>query len=262
GSPPGYVGFQEGGQLTEMVRRKPYSVVLFDEIEKAHPDVFNVLLQILDDGRLTDSKGRSVDFKNTIIIMTSNVGARGIENPSPLGFAIKDDAESRYEKIKELVNEEMKKTFRPEFLNRLDDVIIFQQLSKEEVRHIVDIMVRDLVKRMGLQKMALAISDEVKDQLAKEGYSPSYGARPLRRVIQKKVEDALCEEMLLGRFKEGDDIRAILKGEDIQFESDTSGRPKEKAKDKEKEPKEPAGKKGDASPPADDDNEAVAAQSS
>jgi ATP-dependent Clp protease ATP-binding subunit ClpC len=219
GSPPGYVGFNEGGQLTEAVRRKPYSVVLFDEIEKAHPDVFNILLQILDDGRLSDSKGRTVDFKNTIIIMTSNVGARGIENPSPLGFSISEDSESaRYEKIKNTVMDEMKKTFRPEFLNRLDDTIIFHQLTKEEIRNIVDIMLQDLTKRMKMQNLELTIEDDVKDELAKEGYSPSYGARPLRRVIQRRMEDELSEELLMGKFKEGDAIHAVMKDGKIVFE--------------------------------------------
>jgi ATP-dependent Clp protease ATP-binding subunit ClpC len=218
------VGFNDGGQLTEAVRRKPYSVLLFDEIEKAHPDVFNMMLQILDDGRLTDSKGRTVDFKNTIIIMTSNVGAQGIENPSTLGFAVKEDKEARYENIKSKVNEAMKQSFRPEFLNRLDDVIIFQPLTKEEIRRIVDIMVKDLLKRINTKKMKLELSDEVKDELAKEGYSPSYGARPLRRVIQKRIEDPLCEALLSGEFVAGDLLLATLhepeegkKGKTIQF---------------------------------------------
>lgn len=224
GSPPGYVGFNEGGQLTEMVRRKPFSVVLFDEIEKAHPDVFNILLQILDDGRLTDSKGRNVDFKNTIVIMTSNVGARGIEDPSPFGFTVSEnDAEARYEKMKETVMDEMKKTFRPEFLNRLDDIIIFHQLTKEEIRDIVDIMLKELVERMTGQQMELTVPDEVKDHLAKEGYSPSYGARPLKRVIQKQIEDELSEQILLGKFKEGDKIQAAMKDGKITFEKASSG---------------------------------------
>jgi ATP-dependent Clp protease ATP-binding subunit ClpC len=219
GSPPGYVGYNEGGNLTEQIRRKPYSVVLFDEIEKAHPDVFNILLQILDDGRLTDSKGRSVDFKNTIIIMTSNVGARSIENPSILGFSItNNDEKALYEKMKETVTEEMKKMFRPEFLNRLDDTIIFHQLTKVEIREIVEIMLKDLFVRLKGHKMKLNIPDEVKDELAKEGYSPSYGARPLRRVIQKSIEDELSEQILLGRFKEGDVITASLKDSVITFE--------------------------------------------
>ncbi|MEB3206281.1 MAG: ATP-dependent Clp protease ATP-binding subunit [Vampirovibrionales bacterium] len=218
GAPPGYVGFSEGSHLTEQVRRKPYSVLLFDEVEKAHPDVFNVLLQILDDGRLTDSKGRTVDFKNTIIILTSNVGARGIENPTPLGFAQSDDNEAtRYKKIKDTVMEEMKRVFRPEFLNRLDDIIIFHQLTKTEVRQIVDIMLADLIKRVKDHKYTLTVTDEVKDLLAKEGYSPSYGARPLRREIQKRIEDEISEEILLGKFKEGDVIAASVKDDKIVF---------------------------------------------
>jgi ATP-dependent Clp protease ATP-binding subunit ClpC len=229
GSPPGYVGYNEGGQLTEQVRRKPYSVVLFDEIEKAHPDVFNILLQILDDGRLTDSKGRNVDFKNTIIIMTSNVGARSIENPSPFGFSVSEnDEKARYEKMKDTVMDEMKKMFRPEFLNRLDDIIIFHQLTKTEIREIVDIMLQDLTTRLNAQSMTLTIPDEVKDELAKEGYSPSYGARPLRRVIQRKIEDELSEQILLGRFKEGDSIIAVLKDNEITFEKSAEKAPGKK----------------------------------
>jgi len=219
GSPPGYVGYSEGGQLTEMVRRKPYAVILFDEIEKAHPDVFNILLQILDDGRLADSKGRSVDFKNTIIIMTSNVGARGIENPNAFGFSVNNDDEAaRYAKIKDTVMDELKKMFRPEFLNRLDDTIIFHQLTKEEIRLIVDVMLKDLLTRLAAQFMTLEVPDDVKDFLAKEGYSPSYGARPLRRVIQKRFEDELSEQILMGHFKDGDDLKAILKKENEKDE--------------------------------------------
>ncbi len=219
GSPPGYVGFNDGGQLTEMVRRKPYSVVLFDEIEKAHPDVFNVLLQILDDGRLTDSKGRVIDFKNTIIIMTSNVGARGIENPTPLGFSANDDdSTARYDKMKDTVMDEMKKTFRPEFLNRLDDIIIFHQLKKEEIRYIVNIMMSDVMKRMEKLEMTLLVSDEAKDFMAEEGYSPSYGARPLRRVIQRRIEDELTDQLLAGKFKAGDVVDAKMKDKKIVFE--------------------------------------------
>ena len=219
GSPPGYVGFNDGGQLTEQVRRKPYSVLLFDEIEKAHLDVFNLLLQILDDGRLSDSKGRVVDFKNTIIIMTSNVGARNIENPTPLGFSSSESSDDeRYTKIKDTVLDELKKMFRPEFLNRLDDTIIFQQLSKEEIREIVDIMMKDLLKRLADMKMKMELTDDVKDFLAKEGYSPSYGARPLRRVIQKQIEDPLCEELLNKTFKEGDIINVSMKPVDEEAE--------------------------------------------
>jgi ATP-dependent Clp protease ATP-binding subunit ClpC len=222
GSPPGYVGYQEGGQLTEAVRRKPYSVVLFDEIEKAHPDVFNVLLQILDDGRLSDSKGRTVDFKNTIIIMTSNVGAQFIDKTAlSLGFQQQSatlEHSDRYKKIKDLVMDSMKKTFRPEFLNRVDEIIVFQQLTREEIRQIVDIMTADLSKRIESQGMELVLSDECKDLLAKDGYSPTYGARPLRRSIQKMLEDALAEQVLTGVFKEGDVIEGKLDGEIIKFE--------------------------------------------
>jgi ATP-dependent Clp protease ATP-binding subunit ClpC len=230
GSPPGYVGFQEGGQLTELVRRKPYSVILFDEIEKAHPDVFNILLQILDDGRLSDSKGRTVDFKNTIIIMTSNVGARGIENPTPFGFSMsEDDEKARYDKMKDTVMDEMKKMFRPEFLNRLDDTIIFHQLTQPEIRQIVDIMLQDLHKRMQAQLMSLVVTDEAKDHLAKDGYSPAYGARPLRRVIQKQLEDEISELMLHGTVKSGSQVKAVLKDDKVVFEITQMEQPPEAA---------------------------------
>lgn len=212
GSPPGYVGYNEGGQLTEAVRRKPYSVLLLDEVEKAHPDVFNILLQILDDGRLSDSKGRVVDFKNTIVILTSNVGASGIENPSSIGFGgtEKEEAEARYAKIKERVKSAMKQVFRPEFINRLDDTIIFEPLKKEEIRSIVDIMMKDLHKRLNDRKLKLELTDEVKDFLAEEGYDPSYGARPLRRVLQRRLEDPLSEALLMSEYKEGNVIQASL----------------------------------------------------
>ncbi|OGH96198.1 MAG: ATP-dependent Clp protease ATP-binding subunit ClpC [Candidatus Melainabacteria bacterium GWA2_34_9] len=219
GSPPGYVGYNEGGQLTEAVRKKPYSLVLFDEIEKAHPDVFNMLLQILDDGRLTDSRGRVVDFKNTIIIMTSNVGARTMENQSKLGFAVAENEESdRYEKMKDTVMEELKKAFRPEFLNRLDDIIVFAHLTKPEIRQIVDIMLSDLIKRLTTQEIKVEVIDEAKDYLAEEGYSQTYGARPLRRLIQKKIEDPIAEEILTGMYKEGDLLKVKLEGKKIVFE--------------------------------------------
>ena len=216
GSPPGYVGYGEGGQLTEAVRRRPYSVVLFDEIEKAHPDVFNILLQMLDDGRLTDSKGRVVDFKNTIIIMTSNVGARNIESLQPMGFSteLSQDPETIYKRIKSTVTDEMKKTFRPEFLNRLDDIIIFKHLTKDELHTILDLMAKELSKRVDEKNMELELSPEVKDKLVKDGYSQAYGARPMRRTLQKLIEDALAEEILGGKFSEGDKIRASLKPKD------------------------------------------------
>lgn len=210
GSPPGYVGYDDGGHLSEIVRKKPYSVILFDEIEKAHPDVFNVMLQILDDGRLTDSKGRHVNFKNTVIIMTSNVGASMITSQSKLGFTTAgDEKKDKYEKLKDTVMEEMKKSFRPEFLNRIDDIIVFAHLSKEEIRQIVDLMLKDLLKRLEERELAIEVTDEVKDFLAKDGYSEAYGARPLRRLIQKKIEDILAEEILTSEYSAGDVI--ILK---------------------------------------------------
>jgi ATP-dependent Clp protease ATP-binding subunit ClpC len=256
GSPPGYVGYQEGGQLTEAVRRKPYSVVLFDEIEKAHPDVFNVLLQILDDGRLSDSKGRTVDFKNTIIIMTSNVGAQFIDKSAlTLGFQVQTvDAEhtERYKKIKDLVMDAMKKTFRPEFLNRIDEIIVFQQLTKEEIRNIVDIMSADLCARIVANKMELIITTECKDLIAKEGYNPTYGARPLRRAIQRMLEDALAEQVLQGTFKEGDVIETELEENTIKFkkadkvmDKPVKGDKEEKAEKAEKPEKPEKASKGD-----------------
>ncbi len=219
GSPPGYVGYNEGGHLTETIRKKPYSVILFDEVEKAHPDVFNLMLQILDDGRLTDSRGRNVNFKNTIIIMTSNVGASMIESSSRLGFAIADDEQKdKYERLKDTVMDEMKKFFRPEFLNRIDDIIVFAHLSKPEIRKIVDIMLKDLVKRLEEQELDMSVPDEVKDYLAEEGYSESYGARPLRRVIQKKIEDTIAEEILTGHYSSGDVVKLKLEDNKIAFE--------------------------------------------
>lgn len=216
GSPPGYVGYGEGGQLTEAVRKRPYSVVLFDEIEKAHFDVFNILLQILDDGRLTDSKGRTINFKNTIVIMTSNVGARNIESMHPVGFATdhSTDPEAIYKRMKNTVTDELKKTFRPEFLNRLDDIIVFKHLLKEELHKILDLMLKDLGKRVEEKNMGLELSPEVKDKLVKDGYSQAYGARPMRRTLQRLIEDAFAEEILSGRFKEGDKVRATLKNKD------------------------------------------------
>jgi len=219
GSPPGYVGYNEGGHLTETIRKKPYSVILFDEIEKAHPDVFNLMLQILDDGRLTDSRGRKVNFKNTIIIMTSNIGASMIENTSKLGFAVaNDEAQDRYDRLKDTVTEEMKKFFRPEFLNRIDDTIVFAHLSKPEIREIVDLMLADLVKRLKAQELQISVPDDVKDYLADKGYSQAYGARPLRRVIQKQIEDPIAEEILTGKYKEGDTIALKLEDKKIVFE--------------------------------------------
>ena len=219
GSPPGYVGYDDGGHLSELVRKKPYSVVLFDEIEKAHPDVFNIMLQILDDGRLTDSKGRHISFKNTVIIMTSNVGASMITNTSKLGFTTaEDESKSKYEKLKDTVSEEMKKAFRPEFLNRIDETIVFSHLSKEEIRQIVDLMLKDLFKRLAEKELNIEVSDEVKDHLAECGYSEAYGARPLRRLIQRKMEDSLAEEILSGKYVKGDTIKVTLVDGKISFE--------------------------------------------
>jgi ATP-dependent Clp protease ATP-binding subunit ClpC len=207
GSPPGYVGFNEGGQLTEAVRRRPYTVVLFDEIEKAHPDVFNLLLQLLEDGRLTDSKGRTVDFKNTLIIMTSNIGSKVIEKGGGgLGFEFSggDAEETNYNRIRSLVNEELKQYFRPEFLNRLDEIIVFRQLTRDEVKLIAEIMLREVFARMQEKGIGLSVTDAFKERLVEEGYNPSYGARPLRRAVMRLLEDSLAEEFLSGRLKEGD----------------------------------------------------------
>ncbi|GAQ25567.1 negative regulator of genetic competence ClpC/MecB [Tepidanaerobacter syntrophicus] len=204
GAPPGYVGYEEGGELTEKVRRRPYSVILFDEIEKAHPDVFNILLQILEDGRLTDSKGRTVDFRNTILIMTSNVGANLIQKPKTLGFGPAQEESKNYEDMKSMVLEELRKTFKPEFLNRIDEIIVFHPLSEEHIREIVTLMIDELNKRLGEKQISIEVTDRAKDMLAKEGYDPMYGARPLRRVIQKRIEDRLSEELLKGNISEGD----------------------------------------------------------
>ncbi len=217
GSPPGYVGYEEGGQLTEKVRRKPYSVILLDEIEKAHPDVFNILLQILEDGRLTDSKGRTVDFKNTVVIMTSNVGAHTIRKQKRLGFtdAGEDVKKDEYQKMKEGIMEELKKTFRPEFLNRVDETIVFHQLEEDHIIKIVDLMLAELSKRVEDLQISLEVTDQAKQLIAKEGFDPMYGARPLRRAIQNMIEDRLSEEMLSGKVKEGDTVMVDAKDGEI-----------------------------------------------
>ncbi|MGD1712022.1 ATP-dependent Clp protease ATP-binding subunit [Dapis sp. BLCC M172] len=208
GSPPGFVGYDEGGQLTEAVRRRPYTVVLFDEIEKAHPDVFNIMLQVLEDGRLTDSKGRVVDFKNTLIIMTSNIGSKVIEKGGGgLGFEFAEDQEeAQYNRIRNLVNEELKQYFRPEFLNRLDEIIVFRQLTKDEVKEIAEIMLRDVFSRLGEREITLTVSDKFKDRLVEEGFDPSYGARPLRRAIMRLLEDVLAEALLAGQIQDGENV--------------------------------------------------------
>ena len=221
GSPPGYVGHDEGGQLTEKVRRKPYSVVLFDEIEKAHEDVWNILLQILDDGRITDSQGRTVDFKNTVIVMTSNIGARNLTAMGgKLGFSAEEqgsdpDAEKKFETAKEQVMAELRQTFRPEFLNRIDDIIVFRPLTEEDIREVARRMLKTVSARMETMGIHLDASDDAVAELAKEGFDPKYGARPLRRAIQSKVEDAVAEKMLDGTLKEGDTAKLTVEGDHL-----------------------------------------------
>ena len=218
GSPPGYVGYDEGGQLTEKVRRKPYSVILLDEIEKAHPDVFNILLQILEDGRLTDAKGRLVDFRNAVIVMTSNVGAHTIRKQRTLGFSPAEDrVDSEYEKMKENILEELKRTFRPEFINRIDEVIVFHSLEDEHLRQIVPLMLQNAIDRLKQRDIHLEISDAAKDYMAKEGFDPVYGARPLRRAIQRTVEDNLSEEILAGRISVGDKVLIDVENDKLVF---------------------------------------------
>ena len=213
GAPPGYVGYDEGGQLTEKVRRRPFSVVLFDEIEKAHPDIFNSLLQVLEDGRLTDSQGRTVDFKNTVIIMTTNLGTRDISKSLGLGFANSDDDQTNYDRMKGKVNEELKSHFRPEFLNRIDDVIVFHQLTKDQIIQIVDLMIKNLDDRLQAKDMGIELTPAAKDLLAARGYDPLLGARPLRRTIQREIEDALSERILFGELKAGEIIVVDAEGE-------------------------------------------------
>ena len=214
GSPPGYVGYEEGGQLSEKVRRNPYSVILFDEIEKAHPDVFNILLQVLDDGHITDAQGRKIDFKNTVIIMTSNAGAENIISPKRLGFASNDDAKERYRFMKERVMEEVKRMFKPEFLNRIDEIIVFHQLSQDHMKEIVDIMFKGICRRTLTQmNLKLTVDDSAKTFLVEKGYDEKYGARPLRRAIQNLLEDGLAEAVLDGQVKAGDEV-TVTKGED------------------------------------------------
>ncbi|MBP9865045.1 MAG: ATP-dependent Clp protease ATP-binding subunit [Candidatus Omnitrophica bacterium] len=218
GAPPGYVGYEEGGQLTEKVRRRPYSVVLFDEIEKAHPDVFNILLALMEEGRLTDSFGRKVDFRNTIIIMTSNVGADLVRRQSDMGFKQPEVKEINYDKLKTKLLDEVKKTFRPEFLNRIDDIIVFHPLFRHDLEQIISFELKDVKERLKEKKIDLNLTPEVLTFLIDKGYDPVFGARPLRRTIQKYVENVLAEEILSGKFKDGDKIQAELRGELVQFE--------------------------------------------
>jgi ATP-dependent Clp protease ATP-binding subunit ClpC len=212
GSPPGYVGHEEGGQLSEKVRRNPYAVILFDEIEKAHPDVFNILLQVLDDGHITDSQGRKVDFKNTVIIMTSNAGASSIVSPKKLGFASSEDAKQDYEFMKNGVMNEVKQIFKPEFLNRIDETIVFHMLQKEEITKIAGMLLDELTKRCKEQlSIEVSFKDSVKKWLAETSYDAKYGARPLKRAIQTKLEDLMADEILEGKIREGDrvDVKVV-----------------------------------------------------
>ncbi len=237
GAPPGYVGYEEGGQLSEKVRRKPYSVILLDEIEKAHPDVFNILLQILEDGRLTDGKGRMINFRNTVVIMTSNVGATYIKKQPVMGFKTSDE-DATYEQMKSRLLDELRRTFRPEFLNRVDDLIVFKSLIEEDISKIVELMLKELSKRVTEYGLSLEVSPEAKSMLAKEGYDPTYGARPLRRVIQKRLEDNISEELLKGNFTTGDTIQ-VDKEKDTEKLAFSKGAsktedPNEKQKEEEK----------------------------
>ena len=223
GSPPGYVGFEEGGQLSEKIRKNPYSVVLFDEIEKAHPDVFNVLLQVLDDGHITDSKGRKVSFKNTILIMTSNAGAQRIVAPKNLGFFTESTKEQDYEKMKSGVMEEVKKLFKPEFINRIDEIMVFQPLGKEEMHEIVNLLCRVLAKRCKQQmQIRLIVSASLKEHIVKKYSDEKMGARPLKRAIQSVIEDRLAEEILSGKLKPGDTVTAGYRKEQVVL--DVKGR--------------------------------------
>lgn len=218
GSPPGYVGYDEGGQLSEKVRRRPYSVILFDEIEKAHPDVFNILLQVLDDGRITDAQGRKVDFKNTIIIMTSNAGAQVIVEPKKLGFASSENEKQDYERMKSGVMEEVKRIFKPEFMNRIDEMLVFRMLNKEDMKKIVALMTKNLVERCKIQMdIQLVIRDTAKSYVVEKAYDPKFGARPLRRMIQTEIEDKLAEEILSGALKKGDTVAIGTKNRQIHF---------------------------------------------
>ncbi len=218
GSPPGYVGFEEGGQLSEKVRRSPYSVVLFDEIEKAHPDVFNILLQVLDDGHITDSKGRKVSFKNTILIMTSNAGAQRIVDPKNLGFAAKRDAEADYNKMKSGVMEEVKRLFKPEFINRIDEIMVFHPLTEQDMKQIVTLLSKNLCERCRTQMdIDLSFTNTLKEYLVKNHSELKMGARPLKRAIQNVVENELATAILEGRVKRGDAVSAGVRGDKVTF---------------------------------------------
>ncbi len=254
GSPPGYIGYDEGGQLTEAVRRKPYSVVLLDEIEKAHPDVFNILLQILEDGKLTDAQGRKVDFRNTIVIMTSNIGAAQISKNQTLGFSIGDEQGLSYDEMKERVMGELKKVFRPELLNRIDEVIVFHKLAKEEIKVIVGMMMQRLRDQMGEHAAEVSLTDEATDLLVNKGYDPTMGARPLRRAIQRFIEDPLADFVLGRELKPGSTI-LVDKKRDSEDEVELTiipGAPPEEPEKVTVPPEEPAAE-------GDDDSDETAA---
>ena len=216
GAPPGYVGYEEGGQLTEQVRRRPYSVVLFDEIEKAHPDVFNMMLQILDDGRLTDGQGRTVDFKNTVIIMTSNVGSGSIREMGPIGFSV--HARSQNEDVRKRLLDALRQTFRPEFLNRLDDIIVFNSLTREHLNQIVDIQIAHVERMLKDRGLKLEVTPAAKDMLVAEGYDPQYGARPMRRAVQRMIQDPLALKLINGEFSPGDTVVVDKDGDALRFD--------------------------------------------
>ena len=218
GSPPGYVGHEDGGQLSEKVRRNPFSVVLFDEIEKAHPDVFNILLQVLDEGHITDSQGRKVDFKNTVIIMTSNAGAQSIIEPKRLGFGSKEDEKQDHQKMKNGVMEEVRRIFKPEFLNRIDETLVFRALNKDDMKKIITILVKELQKRCKEQlNMELVIRDSAKEYIVEKAFDRKYGARPLKRKLQEEVEDRLAEEIIAGKIKAGDKVIVTVKKDAISI---------------------------------------------
>ena len=227
GSPPGYVGYEEGGQLTEKVRRKPFSVVLFDEIEKAHPDIFNSLLQILEDGRLTDAQGRVVDFKNTVIIMTTNLGTRDISKGVFVGFGTAGESRGSYDRMKTTVQQELKQHFRPEFLNRVDDTIVFRQLSREEILAIVDLMIAKVDERLKDRDMGLELLPAARTLLSERGYDPVLGARPLRRTIQREIEDNLSEKILFGELRAGQIVTVDVAGTgpEAQFTFEAAAKP-------------------------------------
>jgi ATP-dependent Clp protease ATP-binding subunit ClpC len=218
GAPPGYVGYEEGGQLTEAVRRKPYSVVLFDEVEKAHPDVFNILLQVLDEGHITDAQGRKVNFKNTIIIMTSNLGAEKIIDPKTIGFGQQPDAEKTHEEMKNMIMDEVKTLFKPEFINRLDDIVVFRTLEEKQIQEIAGLMLAELKKRVReTSDIKLTYGARLKKYIFDKGYDKKYGARPLRRAVQTYVEDVMAEKMLSGEIKTGDKVSITVVKDKLEF---------------------------------------------